>query len=256
MPLAAHLRELRRRIIVSLIGIAIGAVAGWLLGAPIWEALREPIITLANEQGRAIAQINYPEVTSAFSLRLQMAITFGFILSSPIWIWQLWAFIVPALTRGEKRGSVLFLIAAVPLFIGGCVMGWLLLPYVLRLMTGFAAAEEAVLLTATTYFDFVFRFVVVIGLGFLLPVVIVLLHAIGIVSSATIRRGWRFVVLLIATFAAIVTPAADVVSMLALIVMLSLLFAAAIVVTTLIDRGRARRAAAAARAWAAEEQGA
>jgi len=241
MSLAEHLRELRRRILIAMVGILLGAIVGWILAGPIWDALREPILSLTTEQDRELARLNYTEVTSAFMLRLQMAVTFGFVISAPIWLWQAWAYLLPALTKGERRGAMGFILAAVPLFFAGCTLAVFLIPYVLRIMTGFAAPEEAVLLNATTYFDFVFRFVVAIGVGFLLPVVLVLLNVIGVLSAKSIRKGWRVTVLIVSIFAAIVTPPADIVSMLALIGVMLLLFLVAIVITTLRDRARAKR---------------
>lgn len=243
MSLAQHLLELRKRLFRAAAGIAVGAVIGWLLSDFVWDQLREPIYTIINAQHRN-AQINYPNITSAFDLKLKIAIYVGLIVSSPVWLYQVFAFLMPGLTRKEKAYTFGFFFTAVPLFLAGCAAGWYVLPHIVELMTGFAPQEDASYIVATDYFDFVLKLVVAIGIAFVLPVFVVLLNFAGVLSARSIIASWRIAVLVIVLFTAIATPAADVVSMFLLAIPMILLYFAAYAVAFLHDRRVARRTAA------------
>lgn len=243
MPLAAHLRELRKRLFIAAIGIAVGAVAGWVLSDWIWEQLREPVMAIAEAQGRQ-AEINYPHITSAFDLRLQIALYTGLIISSPVWLYQIFAFLTPGLTRTEKRYTFGFFFTAVPLFFAGCAAGWFVLPNIVALMAGFAPTDTVTYFEATAYFNFVLKLMLAIGIAFVLPVFLVLLNFAGVLSAAALIRSWRVAILVICLFTAIATPAADVVSMFMLAIPMVVLYFAAYGIAYLHDRRAAKRAAA------------
>lgn len=243
MSLGQHLLELRKRLFRAAIGIALGAVVGWLLSDFVWDQLREPIYAIINAQHRN-AQINYPNITSAFDLKLKIAMYVGLIVSSPVWLYQVFAFLMPGLTRTEKAYTFGFFFTAVPLFLAGCAAGWYVLPHIVELMTSFAPREDASYIVATEYFDFVLKLVVAIGIAFVLPVFLVLLNFAGVLSAAAIIRSWRLAVLVIVLFTAIATPAADVVSMFLLAIPMIVLYFAAYGIAVLHDRRVARRTAA------------
>lgn len=226
MSLGAHLIELRKRLFISGAAIVLGAVIGWFLSEWVWDALRAPVERIAEAQARD-ALITYPTITGAFDLRLQIAFTLGVVISSPVWLYQIFAFLVPGLTTREKRYTFGFLGAAVPLFVAGCAAGWFVLPNIVVLLTGFVPSEDASFLDAKIYYDFVLKLVLAIGVAFVLPVFIVLLNFAGVISAAAIIRSWRIAVLVIVLFTAFATPAADVVSMFLLAIpMIGLYFAA------------------------------
>lgn len=131
--------------------------------------------------------------------------------------------------------------AAIVLFAGGCALGFTIFPHVVEVLTSFSSDQDNSILNASTYVDFVVKLVAATGVAFVLPVFVVLLNAVGLVSSSTIRRHWRIVVVAIVLFSALVTPAADVLSMFLVAAPMSALFAAALVITHLADRRRARR---------------
>lgn len=210
MPLAGHVREARRRATRAAVALVAGVVAGYLLSEQILDLLRAPITEIAASRA---ASLNYDTVTSAFDLRLKIAVYAGIVLSSPVWLAELFAFVTPGLTRRERRYGLGFLAAAVPLFVAGCGVGYLLFPRMVHLLLGFSSSSDSTILTATYYVDFVLKFVIAIGVAFVLPVFVVLLNRLGIVSAATLRRGWRVIVVVIVLFSALVTPAADVLSM-------------------------------------------
>jgi sec-independent protein translocase protein TatC len=243
MSLVAHLLELRRRIVITALAIALGAVAGWLISGTVLDALRAPIAAMAAEQHR-VAELNYDGITAAFDLRFHIAIAGGIVLASPVWLYQVWAFLVPALTRKERRYVVGFVGSAVVMFLAGCVMGWLLVPHMVALLAGFAPGGDTTFLRANTYFDFVVKLVVAVGIAFVLPVFVVLLNIVGVLKAAAIWRSWRIAVIGILLFTALVTPSADVVSMFLLALPMVALYVAAGGIATVHDRRALRRARA------------
>jgi len=240
MTLGAHLREFRKRLYLAAIGIFIGGVGGWFAADFILDALRRPIFAVAEAQGR-VATLNYDGVTSAFDLKLQIALTVGVVVSSPVWLYQIWAFFVPAMTRREIKYVLGFFLTAIPLFFFGCYVGWEVFPRIVQLMTSFAPSDDASILTAKTYFDFVLKLVIVVGVGFVLPVFLVLLNFAGVLSAKSILKSWRVAVLIIALFTAIATPTADVLSMLLLAAPMVVLYFLALGVALIHDKRKARR---------------
>ncbi len=238
MSLGEHLVELRRRLIISVVALAVGMVAGYLLSDWVWDLLRTPMHAVAEHHD---ATINYTNITQAFDLKLRIAFTVGLVLSAPVWLYQLWAFIVPGLTRKERQYGFGFFFAAVPLFFAGCFAGWYVWPHIVKLMVGFAPSEDSVFLSAGDYLDFVLKLIVVVGIAFVLPVFLVLLNFAGVLQGTSILKSWRVAVLTITLFTAIATPAADVISMFLLAIPMVLLYLAAAGIAILHDRRLARR---------------
>ena len=137
MSLGDHLRELRNRLIVALIAIVAGGVVGWLVYDPLLTDLSEPLLALSRRRGGGMVQLNFAGVTTAFSLKLKVSLFVGVILASPVWLYEVWAFIVPGLTRREKRTAMAFVAAAVPLFVGGCYLATWALPKAVEVLLGF-----------------------------------------------------------------------------------------------------------------------
>jgi sec-independent protein translocase protein TatC len=238
MSLGEHLLELRRRLFISGIALLVGAVGGWLLTELVWDALRVPIDQIAESRN---ATINYPGITTAFDIRLQLAVTIGLVIASPVWLYQIFAFLVPGLTSKERRYTFGFFFSAVPLFLAGCATGWFVLPHIVELMASFVPPEDASIVDARFYFDFVLKLVIATGVAFVLPVFLVILNFMGVMSAASILKGWRVAILVITLFTAIVTPAADVLSMFLLAIPMVFLYFAAAGVAYLHDRRAAAR---------------
>ncbi len=235
MSLREHLVELRKRLFRSAIAIVVGTVVGWLLADFIRDALREPIYKVAQSQSRA-AELVYSDITGGFDLKMQIAITVGIVISSPVWLYQIWRFFAPALSSREKKYTIFFLAAAIPLFLAGCYAGWFVFPNIVNLMTGFAPPEDAARLNAKQYYDFALRLVVIVGIAFVLPVILVLLNFIGVISASSILKSWRVAILVIVVFTAIATPAADVLSMFLLAIPMILLYFIAAGIAFIHDR--------------------
>lgn len=241
MSLSAHLIELRKRIMIAAVGLVAGMIIAFIVTEPVINLLAEPIRLIAEQEGREFVQLNFDTITGGFDLRMRIAFAIGLILSAPIWLWQIWAFIMPGLTKKEVRYTWGFLGAAIPLFFGGCVVGWLLLPNVIVLVTGFVPTGMGQFLKYDTYYDFVFKFLIILGVAFVLPVFLVALNLAGVTSGRAILKGWRAAVLIATLFAAMATPAADVTSMLLLAGIMIVLYLAAACLSLLFDRRRRKR---------------
>lgn len=235
MSLGEHLLELRKRLFRAAGRILVGAVAGWFLSTWVLDTLKAPIEAIAKHQHR-LAQLNYDTVTGSFDLKIQIAITIGIVIASPIWLYQLWAFFVPGLSRKELKYGLGFFFSAVPLFLAGCAAGWFVVPHIVTLLASFGGSDDAALYQAKSYFDFVLKLVVAVGIAFVLPVFLVLLNFVGVLAGKTILKGWRFALLAIVVFTAIVTPSADIISMFLLAVPMVALYFAAVGVAVLHDR--------------------
>src|SRR6187402_356825 len=191
MSLGQHLVELRKRLFRSAIAILLGAVAGWFLYSWVWPQLQGPITQVAKTHK---ATINFTNITGAFDVHMQIAITIGLVISSPVWLYQIFAFLVPGLTSREKRYVFGFVFSAIPLFLAGCAAGWYVFPHIVELMASFVPAQSASFYDAKYYLDFVLKLVLVVGVAFVLPVFIVLLNFIGILSAKAILKGWRWAI--------------------------------------------------------------
>jgi sec-independent protein translocase protein TatC len=201
------------------------------------------VLEAAKQQGH-VAVLNFSSVTGAFDLKITIAGVIGLIISSPIWLWQIWAFFVPALTRKELKYAFGFFFSAVPLFVAGCAAGWYVVPHIVTLLQTFVPGQDASILTASDYFGFVVKLTVAVGIAFVLPVFVVLLNFVGVISARSIIRSWRIALITIVLFCAIATPSADVVSMFVLAVPMTALYLAAAGVAMLHDRSVAKTAAA------------
>ena len=240
MPLREHFTELRKRVVRAGVAVALGAVAGWFLYDPVYAYLTEPLRDL-EAAGRDV-QINFGQVGAALDLQLKMSVWIGVLVSSPVWIYQLWAFVTPGLTRKERRYTLGFVAAAVVLFLAGAFLASAFIPNAVDFLTDFTPEEDTNLFLAADYLGFVMRTVLAFAAAFLLPVVLVGLNLVGVLSGRTVLRAWRWVTVLCFTIAAVATPTSDVLAMFYLAMPLLALFALAIGICLLADRRRAKRA--------------
>ncbi|WP_410876108.1 twin-arginine translocase subunit TatC [Nocardia sp. A7] len=239
MPLAGHLREARRRATRAAVALLVGVIVGFFLSDQILDILRAPIEELARSRQ---ASLNYDTVTGAFDLELKIALFTGVIVSSPVWLRELFAYLTPGLTRREKKYVIGFSAAAAPLFAAGCAFGFLIFPRMVSVLAGFASDQDSTILNASYYVDFVMKIVLATGIAFVLPALLVMLNCLGLLSAHRLRSSWRIIVVVIALFSALVTPAADVLSMFIVALPMSALFGAAVAITTVHDKRAARRA--------------
>ena len=241
MPLAEHLDEARRRIIRIGVALTLAVIFAYLCSDQVLDVLRAPVEDIAESRNAAM---NYDSITGAFDLKLKIAIFGGVILSSPVWLYQIFAYTAPALTRREKRYAFGSLTAVLPLFAAGCTIGVLIFPRIVELLTGFIPPEDATLLQASYYFDFVLKLVLASGLAFTLPAFVVILNFIGVLPAKVIAKSWRGCVVFITVFSALVTPAADLLSMFLIAISMGILFAVSLCIVWMHDRRKHRRLAA------------
>lgn len=240
MPLGHHLRELRKRLFLAAGFILAGAVSGWFLFDPVFAILQQPILDLAAREN-INATVNFGTVVSAFDLRIQVSIFLGLLVSSPFWLYQLWAFITPGLKKKERRYSAAFIASAVPLFLIGTYIAWVSLPNFVVILIGFTPEGSSNVINASEYVLFAIRILFIFGAAFVMPVVLVLLNFIGILTASSIIKGWRLAVFIIAVVAALVTPTAEPISMFLVMFPLTVLYFIATGIAYLNDRRKKRK---------------
>lgn len=244
MPLIEHLRELRSRVFKSTLAIIVGFGFGWALYNPIITKLAEPVCDLkaAQKSGATHCGSLYINgVLGPLNLQIKVALLTGIILTAPIWLYQLWSFIAPALHRKEKRYSVAFFAFATPFFGAGAYLGYRVLPVAIRVLFGFTPNALSNLVKFDDYLDFVLRVILLFGIAFELPVFLVTFNAIGFLSGRAILKPWRFWIFGICVFIAGFTPSADPLSMLLLAIPLIALYFMAGGIALVNDRRRAKR---------------
>ena len=240
MSLGGHLRELRNRLMWSAAFILLGTVAGWFLFEQVFDFLQQPVADIAKERGMT-AVVNFSTIAAAFDLRIQVSIFLGVLLASPVWLYHLWAFVTPGLKQRERRFTLAFILSGLPLFLIGTWLAWVSLPDFVMILTSFTPAGSSNVINASEYVLFAIRVLLIFGLAFVMPVVLVLLNFAGIVTADSILKSWRLAIFVIAVVSAIATPAAEPMSMFLLMLPLTLLYFAAVAITQLRDRAQRRK---------------
>ncbi|MEY4036846.1 MAG: hypothetical protein RL201_227 [Actinomycetota bacterium] len=244
MPLLEHLREFRKRVVRSASAISLASIIGWFFYNEIITKLAEPVCDLAAAQrsnSNTCGSLYINGVLGPLNLQIKVALLAGLILSAPIWLYQLWAFIAPALHRKEKRNSIFFFVAATPFFAAGTYLGYSILPVAIKVLFGFTPESLTNLVKFDDYLDFVMRAILLFGIAFELPVFLVTFNLIGFLSGAAILRPWRIWVFCIVLFVAGFTPSADPLSMILLAVPLILLYLLSGLFALWNDRRRAKK---------------
>lgn len=241
MALKEHLREMRNRLIKSAIAAVIGAVAGFMVYNPFMQYITEPLQRLA-DSGRT-ATINYSSVGGSFNIMVEVALVLGVIFASPVWLYQLWAFITPALHKHERRYAMGFLAAAIPLFIGGCALAITALPAAVYALTAFTPEGGANFVEANQYLRFFLQLILTFGVACVVPVFLVGLNMLGLLAGHTVLKSWRVVVVIVLVISAMAAPGPDPITMLYLAIPLLALFFVAVAMCLFLDRRRARKAA-------------
>ena len=245
MSLREHIRELRNRLLKCVLAIVLGAIVGWIFCDWALDLLQQPFDTsvkeLAAEQNLKPI-LTFTGVGDALTFKIKISALFGLVLASPVWLYQLWAFIAPGLHRNERKWAMLFSAIATPLFIGGMAVAYWTLPKGLEILIGFTPLDIQNLITLPQYLDFVIRTMLVFGIAFLIPLVVVLLNMVGVVPASALGKFRPYIVLVIFVFAAVATPSGDPFTMCLLAIPMCLLFFAAEVIAKINDKRKARKA--------------
>ncbi|WP_411091480.1 twin-arginine translocase subunit TatC [Streptomyces sp. 049-1] len=255
MPLAEHLRELRNRLAKALLAIVVVTVVAAFFYEWIINALTDPILqSIGCEKSFAelaestagsepCAQITINGLLGPFTLALKVSLTAGIVLASPVWLYQLWAFVAPGLHRNEKKYAYAFVATGAPLFLIGAYFAYAVLPTSAEVLIEFTPSDVDNLLPLDDLLDLVTRMVIVFGLSFELPLLLVMLNLTGVLSGRRMLGWWRGMIMGITLFAAIATPSTDPLTMILLAGPIWVLYFAAVAVSLVNDRRRARREA-------------
>ena len=244
MPLLDHLRELRKRVLRSAIVVLIACVGGWYFYNPIITTLAKPVCDLkvAQDSGAtSCGALNIVGVLGPLNLQVKVALLTGLIVSAPFWLYQLWAFIAPALHRKEKRTSILFVLAATPFFAMGVAMGYYILPIAIKALFAFTPDSVSNFVGFDDYLSFVLRLILLVGLAFELPVFLLTFNLIGFLRGKTILKPWRAWVFGIFLVVAAFSPTADPLSMILLSAPLIVLYFMAGGIAVLVDKRRDKK---------------
>lgn len=249
MPLADHLRELRNRLLKAVLAVLVVTVVAMIYYKPIADFLTDPVresvgctqgFGRAAEDGETCAEITINGLIAPFTIMLKVALTAGVVVASPIWLHQLWAFLAPGLHKHEKKYARAFVGAGAPLFLGGAYLAYLLLPAAAKTLLDFTPDGTGNLIPLDDFLDIVTRLVIVFGLAFELPLLLVMLNFTGILSGRRLLGWWRVMVLCITIFSAVATPTGDPLTMGALAAPIILLYFGAVAICLFNDRRRTR----------------
>jgi sec-independent protein translocase protein TatC len=248
MPLLDHLRELRSRLVKALLGIAAGMAAGWAFFQPIWRFLERPYCNIRVDghpqcHGGFGHSLVVNGVFDAFFLHLKISFIVALVVSSPIWLYQLWAFIAPGLYAREKRWTWGFIGTAVPLFALGAGFAYLAMGKAMGFFVSMIPHGVASTFTVDTYLSYALAMLLIFGLAFELPLAMVILNLAGVLTHQRFRKWRRLLIFAVFLFAAIATPSPDPFSMLLLAVPCVVLVEVAEVFAWANDRRRARQPA-------------
>ena len=239
MPFLDHLEELRWRIIWSLLAVVVGAIIGWFLVTrfDVLGLLIDPMRPLL-EDGR----LAYLSPADPFLVTLKLTLTTGVLLASPVVIYQFWIFLSPALMPEEKRAIVPALYFGLLLFIAGMALAYFVaLPVMFQFFAQFQQESLEQNITIGPYMAVVTRTLLGFGLVFELPVVMLILAAMGVLDTATMRKGRRYAIVIITVVASFITPGNVVILTVFLMVPLLLLYELGIILARVVERRRERR---------------
>jgi sec-independent protein translocase protein TatC len=241
MPLMEHLRELRNRLIKAILALVLGGIVGWIFFDPVWDFLKEPYEQIPPDNciaGKCDLVVH--GIFDGFFIHLKVALIVGAVLSSPIWLYQIWAFVAPGLYQRERRWTYTFMAAAVPLFGLGAALAYVTMDKGLKIFIGLAPGDTDVLVGVQDYLSYAQAMLFIFGLTFELPLFVVMLNFVGVLTHQRIRRSRRLLIFGVFVFAAVATPSQDPFTMLALALPTIVLFEVAEVIAYFHDRRRSR----------------
>lgn len=242
MTLIEHIRELRNRLFRASLAILVGFGFGIWLAEPVRVLLSKPYCDLPQSFDAATGKCKFVQlgVADVFLLNLKIGLWVGLIIAAPIWLYQLWAFIAPGLHRHERRYAYVFTALAAPLFAAGAVLAFFVTTKGLEFLLDISGDDIATTLEVTRYISFVTNLIMLFGVAFEFPLIVLMLNFVGLASAKRLLSWWRVAVFVFFAFAAVVTPTPDPFGMSALAICLCALYFAAVGVAFLNDKRRGR----------------
>lgn len=249
MSLIEHITELRTRIVRALFAVAIGAVIAWFLYQPIFDLLLGPLrdtapaddLSQSLDGGALLAD----GPLTGFQVRIQLTTYAGIMFAMPVILWQLWKFVAPGLYDSEKRYGVTFMAVGTALFATGAAIAFWTLPKALEFLQTIGGDDNFVeFYTPQKYLKLIVFMMLAFGIGFEFPLLVTTLNVLGVVTTETLRRIRRYVIVIVAVFVAVATPSGDPISMLALTIPMCLLYEVSIIIGRIRDRRRRKAEAA------------
>lgn len=237
MSVVEHLEELRKRILISLAAVAVGTIIAFTFWERILEFLLTPLPSISNHlvgyQGNKLVQ---SEVGGAFVVALKLSIAVGIVIASPVVLYQIWAFLAPALTHKERRYALPFTLLGVALFVIGIAVGFVVMRFPLAWLIDFGSKDFILLPDAGSYFSFVAYFLIAFGVVFELPMLLTFLGVVGIVKSKMLREKRIYILFGLWVLSCFITPGADPYSPVIIGVAFTVLFELSIVLLRILKK--------------------
>jgi sec-independent protein translocase protein TatC len=245
MTLVEHLSELRHRLIICVVAVALGMVAGFILYEQIFDILIQPYKDIAdNHRTLTGGRLLQTDPLEGFSIRMRTSVYAGIAFAMPVLLWQIWRFVSPGLYANEKRYAVPFVVSALVLFVLGATLAYFTLPRAFDFLIDIGGEGFVTGYTAGKYFRLITYMMLAFGVGFEFPIVLIFFQMAGIVETDTLRRGRRFAIVGICILVAVITPSGDPISMLMLSVPMVVFYELAILIGSFIGKRQALREAA------------
>jgi sec-independent protein translocase protein TatC len=240
MTLIEHVRELRSRLFWASLGIIAGLIVGFIVSQPVFDLLQGPYCALESSWVDGKCRFVVLGATDQIVLRLKIALWVGLIVGAPVWLYQLWAFIAPGLHRHERKWAYVFVAIAAPLFSGGAVLAYFVVKHSLKFIMQAGVIGETTQLEVSSYIGFITSMILLFGVAFEFPLVLLMLNFTGVVSARKLMGWWRIVVFLSFGFAAVATPDPGPFGMILLAASMVVLYLIAVGVAAINDKRKGR----------------
>lgn len=244
MSLGSHFRELRSRLAWSFAAITIGAIVGFVFFNDIWSVLREPFCKVhVHDQlsQNGCGSLVFSSVFDPILWHFKVALITGVVLGSPVWLYEIWAFVTPGLHKKERRYAIAFVGSALPLFLAGATLAYFVMSKGLHLLLLFAPKGTIALISIDHYLSYALAMLLMFGAAFDIPLLVVMLNFVGVLSYARLKKSRRVSIFLVFVFAAVATPSGDPFTMCALGIPLLVLLEVATLIARFHDARKAKR---------------
>lgn len=232
MTYVEHFGELRRRLVISAVALAVGGIVAFVVYGPILAALKHPYCVASPRH----CSFYVTGPLDGLALRVKIAGYGALFLASPVWLWQLWRFITPGLNQKEKRYAIPFIAASITLFAMGCGLAYVIFPHALQWLGTIGGPSLQQILDPNKYLSLIVLMMVAFGITFEFPVLLVSLQMAGVLTPAKLSSWRRWAIIVIVVIAGVFTPSSDPFSMIAMAVPLYIFYELSIIAGKLLRR--------------------